>query len=107
MAGWRIALIALALCLTAAPSLCAQSAPAVQFPLALECTLVAIQHAKTIPGTETTADDQRPSNRCIQAVQVYARTHCPQSGATIWAQIEAVADTSSSDDDMALRAACR
>src|SRR5436190_19182463 len=106
MVGRPIALITVAIYLMAAPAFGAQVAPTLHFPLALECTLLAMQHAKGLAETETTPADRSNSNRCLQAVQAYAKTNCPKNGKTIWAQVEAVADTGSYDDDMALRAAC-
>ena len=107
MVGRPIATIALATHLMPAPSPGAELGPVIGFPLALECTLLAMQHAKGVADGATTPDDPSNSNRCIQAVQAYARTNCPKSVKTIWAQIEAVADTGISDDEIALRAACR
>lgn len=106
MVGRLTALITLCMFQAAAPSYGGQLAPVPQFPLALECALLAIAHAKKLPETEPAPEDQSQSNRCFHAVQDYARTHCPASGKTIWAQIGAVADTGISDDDTALRAAC-
>ena len=107
MVGRLIALIALCTDLTAAPSLGAQSAPALQFPLALECTLLAIAHAKKLPETGRHRTIKHNRTDVFTRSRTYARTNCPASGKTIWAQIEAVADTGFSDDEMALRAACR
>ena len=101
-----IFLSALVMLLTTAAAQGAQSAPALQFPLALECALIAMEHAKKSPQTEAAPTDRSDSNGCARVVQDFARTHCPKSLKTIWEQIEGVADTNSSDDDVALAAAC-
>ncbi len=86
------------------------SAQAAQVPIGLDCTAVTMIHSKEFKEFQksgASAEDQKSMNRCISAVQTYARAHCPQSKRTIWQQIEAVAYSGPGiPDKKALLAAC-